>query len=419
MNEPNFLLIAAAEVAFLLLALCIFLFIKNRSLSKLVSQLRDKAKSLMLELKRIKAEGQSGASGDEEHASYIEFIEQELEKTLAHHDSLDSDQDISLDISPETDLPKRTAALRHALLLAEKEGFSKIEHKKGPNWTHLRLRYEQLFSYYEDFNNDDELIDSTELDTLKSELENAKNRVKNLEKFKSLYFDLEEKWKDSKTAAQAHYEDLSNMASQLETTQEFDQALENYHASYNGFSEAMDKGPDGAVIAASTGNFDPRNSHELQQLRTVAADQHKIIEGLQRKLRDAASDQEKREVVESLQDELQKQMRFVQESETCIQLLEDELNTANQDLEQLKARLGKLPEIKQDLIDIRNQYDELEIKFHSTQSENRKLQKMLKQKSASPAGASAEEMKLRKELSEMSSRYNELEEKFLDLKLQQ
>jgi predicted nucleic acid-binding Zn-ribbon protein len=61
----------------------------------------------------------------------------------------------------------------------------------------------------------------------------------------------------------------------------------------------------------------------------------------------------------------------------------------------------------------------MELKYHTAVSENRKLQKKLKENKSSLAPAnSAEVTKLQNELNEMSKRYNELEEKFLDLKLQ-
>lgn len=425
MSSSTLILIVAAELVLLLLVICIVLGIQNRGLRKLVNQLTAKAKALMQELKKARAAAQDqppSPNTKQGVLGYLDYLEQQIACTLDHHAKLKSNQDIALDIIPGTPLPYRTVALRHALLLAEKESCASIANAEEPDWKVLRGKYEQIFSFLEDYADeatDDDAADSEELNTIRAELDNARQRIKNLEKFKQLYFDLEEQWKSTKQEAENQYQDLSSMASKLDDSGELSEALSKYHNSYDGIASMIENGVDGQDIAATAGSSHD-SSKEVRQLRAVAADQHRIIEELQRQLREASTDAERTQIVEGLQGELQKQMRFVQESETCIQLLEDELTSANRDIESLKARVKDLPGLKSELLDMRKHYDELDLKYHSLVTENRKLQKQLDGKVARPVRETKDESgELRKQLSEMESRYNELEEKFLDMKLNQ
>ena len=424
MDSSNILLIVSAEVAVVLLLICLFLAVQNRSLRNLVAQLKSKAQELVQEIKKSRANTSKPQQAEtvESTLSYLDYIETQIQHTLQHHESLNSNQDIALDIEPGTPLPHRTASLRHALLLAEKECFSQIDSKSEPNWRNLRSRYDQIFSFLEDFPSETEEAPSNEeLQTVQTELENARKRVKNLEKFKNLYFDIEEKFKESQKNAQNKYEDLSSMASELDSSGKLNNALSDYHSSYNSISNTLDQGIEGLSQNDSLTPHGSQNSGEIEHLRNVAADQHRIISELERQLRDASSEEERTQIVEGLQTELQKQLRFVQESETCIQLLEDELNIALRDAEQVKSRLNQLPQLKSELHSLRKQHDQVDLKNHTLISENRKLQKRIKEFGSAPKTSvdGGDAAKLRKELNDMEGRYNELEEKFLDLKLQQ
>lgn len=436
MNSSNLLLIVFAELAALLLVVSIFLGVQNHSLRRLVAQLKDKAQGILGELKQAKLEAKAAQKALTEQAAvddtpppnYLELLEEQIELTRTHHSSLNSGQDIVLDIAPESPLVHRTPALRHAMLLAEKNALAQIQNGEAPDWDELAKRYETIFNFYEDFqgaeNTPEAGADSAELEAVQTELENAKKRVSNLEKFKQLYFDLEEKWQNSKAEAQTHFENLTSITSNLENGEEVQNALQDYHQSYNDFSTMLEQGIEaGTTVADAENKSDALDAAlEIKKLRAVASDQHKIIEGLQKQLMSAKTEDERHNVVVDLQGELQKQMRFVQESETCIQLLEDELNTAHSDIEVLKAKVNQLPEVKADYIDLRRQYDEMETKYHLHISENRKLQKKLQAASSSStdnSASAAEAARLRKELAEASSKYNELEEKYLDLKMNQ
>lgn len=354
--------------------------------------------------------------------SYLDQINEQIQKTKTQHANLESDRDIILDLAPDSEPPRRTAALRYAMLIAEKEALTNTESCE-PKWELLKFKYEQIFSFYEDYNEEPENnINQEELDTLTEELTNAKKRISNLEKFKALYFDLEEKWAESKADAQIHYENLTQMASKIENTDDseaFEGALMNYHSAYSDVNQMIESGIESSNIVEG-GKLNDATSGELKHLRNVAVDQHRIISELQNKLKlaSAGDNEVTANLIDNLKTELNKQQRFIQESETCIQLMEDELRSANKETEQLRSRLKTLPAIKTQLKEVGNQKDEFELKTYALTSENRRLLKKLKdEKSAAPVD-DGRSTKLKRELLDLEARYAALEEKYLDLKIQ-
>lgn len=428
MQFDNILVIALAEVSLVLLIFCLILFAQNRKQKGVVKKLQSRMLELVDDLKEAKTspatESQEEPTAAEVCKTFLDQVNEQIEVTREHHTSLEPDRDIVLDLAPDTELPRRAAALRYAVLLAEKEALmSAIEfedEESDLDWSKIRGKYQQIFDFYEDYTPEpEEVANHGDLEALNQELLNAKKRINNLEKFKALYFDLEEKWEASKEQAQAHYNDLNEMASQVEDSEKFETSLKNYHEAYNTIDTIIVEGvgnPD--TIVETVKITDEKTAGELRHLRMVTADQHKIITDLEDKLKSASTDEEKNEIVEGLKDELEKQKRFMQESDTCIQLMEDELNNAHKELDQLKGRLKTLPSLKTQMQEVRKQKDEYELKVYALTSENRKLTKKLKEEQGSSMVVdSGEATKLKKELADLESRYASLEEKYLDLKI--
>lgn len=438
MSPPQILTIVTAEVAFILLVLCIALFIQNRSLKRLIEQLKEKAQALLQELNLLKAQAQAEpeVAPTQEH-SYLKYIDTQLQHTYNHHQSLNSNQDISLDIEPGTPLPHRSAAFRHVVLLAEKEANTSIADGSPPNWQALREKYEQLFSFMEEFaqqqdsaeENSEDIQTKNESDKakdadleqnedslLRQELEVAHKRIQNLERFKQLFFDLEEKWNKASSEAQSHYDGMSTMINGMDNAGDLQQSLDKYSSSYTEVSRLIETGANGQSVVelASTNSV---VSSEVKQLREVAADQHRIITDLQRQLRDAVTQQERESLIINLQAELEKQAKYVKESESCIQLLEGELDITSRDLQQLKNKLSSLPGLQASFGTLNAEHEELKEYFIKAQDEIETLEKALKQTAAAKNTGDTDTLK--RQLLEMETKYNELEEKFLDLKLQQ
>lgn len=248
MQFDSIAFIAAAEIAAVLLIFCIVLAFQNRSLRRIIKTLKARMTQLTSELKTAKAapapSPESGPAKTETATkNYSDLIEEQLENTRSHHATLEPNQDIVLDLAPDTELPRRAAALRYAVLLAEKEAYKSAQNQgETLNWRLLQAKYNQIFSFYEDYVLDQQSEDDHDAEALNQELLNAKKRLSNLEKFKTLYFELEEKWQSSTKTAQAHYEDLSAMASQVEDSEKFTTALESYYAAYNEVGKLISSG---------------------------------------------------------------------------------------------------------------------------------------------------------------------------------
>lgn len=418
MQLPNLYLIAAVEVAALLVVVCMFLVFQNRSLRTLVRKLQERMTQLVADLRLARAE-KAKKELPAPAQNYTAFLNTHIDQTKSHHQELGQGKDIVLDLDPDTPLPRRAAALRYAILLAEKEA-NTGKHAKFTDWKLLERKYEQLLQYQSTYASSDD-TDSAEMDALRDELTAAKKRVSNLERFKALYFDLEEKWESCKDTAQNHFDELTQLAAGSENAEAIESVLQSYHSNYGELGTLIENGIDGVSILSADSNKTDGSAGEIRHLRAVAADQHRIITELQRKLKESTSAEQTEQVVHELQGQLQKQIRFVQESETCIQLLEDELTTANKELEQLKSRLTRLPQIKTELKELRDQNDDYEMQLYSLKSENRRLMSKLQnaKHSAPPSDDAGEVRRLKKEMGELENKYAELEEKFLDLKLQQ
>ncbi len=424
---PNVVLIAAVEITVVLFVICLILVHQNRSLRSLTKRLKGRLEQIITDLKKSSSSAPPAASSlaplaDAKAESYANQISNQIDITRDHHESLNPPQDIILDLAPESPISRRAAALRYVVLLAEKEAV--VAKENNPDWGKLCQKYEQIFSFYEDYQDNEDTNEqaegfSEEVEALNGELINAKKRINNLERFKALYFDLEEKWQEAKNNAEVHYQDLSEMASNVQDPKQFEEKLGEYHASYDSINAIVEGGVEGSTITDVAHVSDSDTAGEIRHLRSVTADQHQIITKLEKRLRNAESDEERIEIVNNLQGELQKQSRFIQESETCIQLMEDELHNANKDIEQLKSRLHILPQLKTELKETRELKDEYELKMYALKTENSKLNKRMKgAQNGSSEMDGGEFRKLKKHINEMETQYAELEEKYLDLKLQ-
>jgi len=412
LGMDNFLLILSVEA----IAVCLFamaiLVLKNRKLRRLLTKLQSKVKDLRKQVADTKAP--PAAPPAEPQISYSQYLDEQIEHTKEHHYELGSRQDIALDLDPDAPLARRAAAIRHAVLIAEKEATANLEQT---NWDFLASRYQQLLSYTEDYSEPQE-DSSEELEQTREELLQARKRINNLERFKTLYFELEERWEKCKGEASERYTELKTIVEQSDNADDFTTILENYHSVYNEVGLMIEQGADASIESNEKEDGSDKHYVELQQLRTVASDQHKIITELKEQLENAETSEEAVEVVETLQTELQKQARFLQESETCIQLMEDELEAANRELIALRNKTNKLPELKSIIKELTHTAQSSDQMVDSLKVENRRLAKKLKLAQEAPPEDNNEIRTLRKELSTAQAKYNDLEEKFLNLKLQ-
>jgi len=436
MKPDIIIFLIAGEAILLLFAVCIFLILRNRTLKHLTDRLKTRLKELMdslktalensvvasepLEPKPLESKDEPTTSDDKK--TYLEWVEDQIDNTATFHKQLESTQDITQDITPSNALPNRTAALRNAILFAEKETLTQSTDKE-PDWEILQRHYQHIFDSQkdpQDEDDDNKAINKAKNDAIKDELANARKRIDNLEKFKQLYFELEDKWQECKSEAQKHFTELSQMADSAGDTLAFEESLKRYHDAYNTISPLIESGLDDALASPLQENIPTKldRSAEIQRLKQVAAEQHQLIHELQQKLYETNAHESSDSIVSDLEEQLTKQERFLNEAETCVQLMEDELGVANTELNSLRPKIAGLLHIKAELLQTRKERDEFEFKLSALDTENRKLRKKVQESSGSSKDDAIESIKLRKTLTMMESKYNDLEEKFLDLKLQ-
>ncbi|MFO1388047.1 hypothetical protein [Cellvibrio sp.] len=420
MLVPNALIIVAAEIIIVLLIGLVFFFIHARKLKSLVRRQQEKLLELLKNQKPAPApapEPVKQPSPAIEAKSYKTFLNEELDATAAEFAVHSPDGDIALELPSDSSLIQRILALRYAFLRSEELGTT--EHRGSPEYWSIFLQALEPLLSGQVSNESDE------------ELETAKKRIENLEKFKRLFFDMEKQWETAQANAQDYYAQLLALSDGVHDRAAFNNVLQSYHGVYDGihhnFTQILEN-PDS--ISHKTINItrqDPRAAEEIIKLRNVAADQHRIINNLQRKLMDATTSEEKELIIQELQQQLQRQIRFVQESETCIQLLEDELAKAHEEislkektLDETSAISEENRQIKEALHNFTLESKDLINSINNLEMENDSLKQSgftYPPAQAVSESSSINQELIQSELNDLKKQYAELEEKYLELKM--
>lgn len=446
MLVSNWIIFGTAELMALLLALCVFLLFHARKLKNLTQLLQNKLQQLVQDLKKSKqtcSELQRTLS-QTEAVPYSEMIEQQLAETREYHLSLKPDQDIRLDLNSATPPARQIASLRHAFLISEKEAALASPGEGKPNWDLLHARLGNLMNFFRSENkvkNDqpeqattdgpekpEESEQLEELEELKKALANSQQRIENLEKFKTLFFELEEKWDLAQQQAKICHEELSGLDIGDQQQEDFEDLLQRYQNAYNEFGNHLQVNSKSSGI---TQIVEVPSSHkpsdELQHLKSVTANQHHLITELQQRLAIAYSAADKEELIEDLKSQLDKQLRYVKESETCIELMDNELSKANKQIEQMQSRIEKLEfnseKSAQVIHKARILKEERAMMNRNIQNLERENEQLVTQLEAlmqgkSKSGSDSEySPALQKQLQQLQEQYTTLENKYLALRM--
>lgn len=421
MQVSNWIIFGAAELLALLLLVCGFLLIHTRSLKKLVSRLQDRLQTVAQDLKKTKQAYKEMEDSIPEASSYVDLLDNQLETNRDYHQSLEPDQDITLDLSPKTPLPRQLASLRHAFLITEKEAALSSETDNQPNWAVIQAKLGNLMNFFKGAGTGEE-SGGEDVQALQQALEDSQQRIENLEKFKTLFFELEDKWQAAQSDASQYHQQLTQMADGHPDADTFNQLLQGYQNTYTSFENHLQSGinPGGGVThAQEVGTERPAASEELDRLKSVAASQHQLISELQHRLEIAYSTADKEAVIEDLKTQLDQQLRYMQESETCIKLLESELDDAHDQISRLEAQANS-PQIPPDLMEKLNILKDERVMMHKTiqnlQQENEQLVLQMQASLTEPGQGGANE-ELVQELKQLQHQYTELESKYLALRM--
>lgn len=413
MHVPTLILIVAIETYIALLLAAFLLVIYAFKQRKLIRRQQNKLRELIDTINAAHAPTAAPGKTYQQQIGEQVQITQERFALIAPRQDLDSLQ--------HTDQPanQRIVALRYAFLRAEEKGIGEIPGSEG-YWNVFREALEPLLQLAP------EASDAGAADN--EELELYKKRVENLEKFKSLFFDLEKRWNEAQANAQGYYNELYAMADGVADREQYEMLLDQYRNSYNDITHyinSTNSALSGAPVENKTINIirqDPRAADEIMKLRNVAADQYRVINNLQRQLEIAVTAEEKEQAIKDLEQQLQRQIRFVQESDTCIQLLEEELNKAHEQIAEQAKLLDRDVEleeenqrIKETLHSFTQESKHLLEDIEHLEQENDQL-KMNQEQHPTAEQSPANLQKVQDELTDLRKQYTELEEKYLELK---
>lgn len=383
MLDNPIVIIVAVEIAVALLFLlgCLLFFIRGQrrtmgALEEKILALRESLKVARAEVKVARAQAASSPAAGA--GDFGEMIEEQITITRNHHLSMSPERDIVLDIGPDTPLERRAVSLRHAFLIAEKEAWLAAEGKELA-WDVLSSKLAQIIEFYEqpaapvqgalDDGSDmfDALeiesepvttepemsaADSEELAMLRETVDNQKRHIENLERFKALFFATDEKWRAASEQAEQYHQLLLQKSQEIGADADYQQLLGKYKGVYNDFdaSLAAERGDPPKPVAESVieveGGDEPSvgrmviaNQEEIQRLRNMAVDQHKMILRLREELTAAHSEEDKDRVIGELHKQLERHERFLKESDLCTKQLENELDRVLDENHSLKIKL--------------------------------------------------------------------------------
>ena len=438
MMVSNWVIYGAAELFALLLGVCAFLLYHTRSTRNLLKKVQEKLQQVVTELKESKKANKAlKKSLAEKTTDYSELVDEQLNFTRTHHQTLNPTQDITLDLGNEEVPERQLASLRHAFLITEKEAALSGDGNNKPNWNVINTKFSHLLNFFRTTpsqNANDNPVNDDEKEELRAALADAEQRIENLQHFKTLFFELEDKWEEAQKNAQTCHDQLSGFKVEGDQTA-FNGLLNQYQKAYAEFGADLSSD---SQLSGNSGNSSERvttltqvvekekkvylQSDELDRLKSVAANQHQLINELQQRLIHANSSEEKVAMINELKDQLDQQARYVKESETCIELMENELDQAHYRINELEAELGVAEQrTQQNIVAIKEAKKFQEERYHldkqisNLQAENQQLEMQLESAMSSPDVASDSGVK--RELNDLKEQYTELESKYLALRM--
>ncbi len=437
MQISSWVLYGIAEVVGVLLLLSLFLLIQTRNLKKLVKRLQKRLLDLVQETKNLRATCSELESAVVDGNTYEKMLDDQLEQNLRYHASLNPDQDITLDLNNDTPLERQIASVRHAFLSGEKEAYLHSKKKPTPHWPVI---HEKLFQLMTFFRSPSDAPPSQADDTseLLEALAEKDARIENLEKFKTLFFELEDKWLTAQGQASDYQQQISELTAAHPESESLDELMQHYQNSFNEFgAELSNINPkSGGSITQIVDNTTPapqEHTEELEHLKSVAANQHQLISELQQRLTVAYSAADKDSIIDEMKQQLSQQVRFMEESETCINLLEEELDQTHRKMASLTQELNQsekqtmranqqMPKMEKTLIALQEKLeallDERSAMNHSLKQAQQENEQLVSQLQATMKTATNDTGATKEQLKQLQKQYTELESKYLTLRMQ-
>ena len=392
MELSEWVIYTVAEVLLVLVITCVLLLLHTRGLKALIGTLQSKLAKAVNDLRDAKKQ-QSSTTSD---ASYADQLEAHLKATSEFHKQHGADRPIEQDITANTPNARLVAAMRHRFLKAEQEATS--ESLESPNWQRIAEHYSQLPAPQV---SDEPQIDVDPEELLKLSYDEQRDEI---ERFKRLFTTMEAQWQAAKVKAENYYAQLMNMIGESE---------EPRHLALKQLAEEQLAYIDQVTTKASTKTDSKIGHQDLDKLKAINERQKDEIAELQLKLANASSDEERLSVTEDLERQLAQQLRFMKESEICIDLLERELEDASRRISQLEAR--KTPSAVAEQTALIESKQHLNKQIRQLQGENEQLVNLAEHADAEQrrivAAKNKEVEALKSKFSELARRYKALASK--------
>ncbi|MDB6062455.1 MAG: hypothetical protein JWM78_2558 [Verrucomicrobiaceae bacterium] len=466
MPDKSIILMVGLEVGVAFLFLLGLVTLRAQGLRKTAQALEAKVLELRQLLKNVRAElkvTREEVKAQPPIPDYAEVIDAQINITRNHHLELNAERDIVLDMAADTPLARRAVSLRHAFLIAEKEAWLASDNGRDVDWGVLENKFTQIIQFYEQpaagaeesviadadsleaLDLDGEVPQNGEAAALQAVIDNQKRHIENLERFKKLFFDADEKWHKANRQAEEYRQALAEHGSKLEGGAEFNGLLEKYNQVYVEFGAALAKDKDPSRVDSestakpgaeqpSVGRMVIANQEELQRLRNMAVDQHKMIQHLRDELESATSVEAKDRVISELHKQLERHERFLKESDLCTKQLESELDRSLEENHTLKMKVlqikqdpsslvdGEVEQMTNIIEDFTRQSAEMLNALEMLEAECSELRARLAEGEGENAAAPVEQLKqqlatAQQELLNLQTQHIELEERYLELKL--
>lgn len=446
----NWIYLIGFEMAIVLLIASIIFLVHIFSLRRLIKALeekvlaqRDSLRGARADRDTLRKELEGRPVGPE---SYADAVQEQLDATRNRHLSLNPDRDIVLDIAQDAPVERQALALRHAFLIAERESALAVD-GDGIDWGILEAKLAQIIQFYQQPPAAPiSMLDEFEVDSgpsgLEEEVEQQKRHIANLEKFRHLYFDVERKWREARAEAQGYHQELLALGRSMGGSAEFDTLMQQYADVYGGLGELLEGGgsvDDGAGgERVSVGKTVIANQEEVQRLRNMAVDQHKLILELKHKLSAADTLDQQENLIEEMQAQLDRNQRFLKESDACIQQLEAEISGLQTENSKLKSRAPSASESTPVTKEMEEEMELLRSLVTSFTEQSRDMlgtiavleedNRRLMTQGGSSSGDSSKDGEVKaltgklaqaqQELLNLKTQHVELEERYLELKMQ-
>ncbi len=179
-------------------------------------------------------------------------------------------------------------------------------------------------------------------ESLKAELENANQRINNLETFKQLYFDLQSKMSDSVVAIESLNQQILESAEGSDNIEEIRQLIEENKTHYLEMGQmiGMDKEQHHKSVADKMDYSDAIINERKDEIKRL---KHKISQQFEDiwKLKNNLTDSDKNVKPEALSAGIETISRNLKDAEMCIETMDMEIQTLTSEITNLRNQLAE------------------------------------------------------------------------------